>query len=72
MYALQKRHFTSLQPRHYDEETMVPVHPEDTPTCTRIATYLNDIAYLLVCYLDDMFDAPDLGAKYNVVLRYVP
>ncbi|KAJ4358473.1 transcription elongation factor spt5 [Didymosphaeria variabile] len=32
--------------------------------------YLNDIAHVLVRYLDDMMDAGDIDSKYNVVLRY--
>lgn len=70
IYTLQKRHFTSLPPRHFDEETLAPIEGEDTPTYTHISNYLNDFAYTLIRYLDDMLDAPDLSTKYNVVLRY--
>ncbi|KAF2691642.1 hypothetical protein K458DRAFT_381488 [Lentithecium fluviatile CBS 122367] len=70
MYSLQKRHFSSLPPGHFDEETMMPVRDDNTPTYTHISNYLHEIAYTLVRYLDDMLDAPDLSAKYHVVLRY--
>jgi hypothetical protein len=69
LYNIQKRHFTSIKPSHFDEETMTPIM-DDRPVHTDIGNYLNDIAFLLVCYHDDMLDAPDLATKYNVVLKY--
>lgn len=69
MYTLQKRHYTSIPPRHFDEETLLPL-TDSTPTCTGMGNYLNIVAHTLVRYLDDMFDAPDLSSKYHVVLRY--
>jgi len=70
MYTLQRRHYTTIPPRHFDEETFMPVTHELTPTFTHISNYLNEIAHILVRYLDDMFDAPDIAAKYDVVLKY--
>lgn len=70
MYTLQKRHYTSILPRDLNEETLEPLEDDLTPTCTALGSYLNRVAYVIVCYLDDMADAPDLQAKYNVVLRY--
>jgi hypothetical protein len=70
MYTLQKRHFSSIPPRHFDEETMVPVLNDNTPAYTHISIFLHEIAYNLVRYLDDMLDAPDITAKYHVVLKY--
>lgn len=70
MYTLQKRHFTSILPRHFDEETWEPVHNFSKPVFTHINNYLNEIAHLLVRYLDDMMDASDIESKYNVVLRF--
>ncbi|KAF2643137.1 hypothetical protein P280DRAFT_393633 [Massarina eburnea CBS 473.64] len=70
MYYLQKRHYTSILPRHFDEETLAPIKDDNTPSCTLISNFLNEVGYMLSRYLDDMLDAPDLSAKYNVVLRY--
>jgi len=70
MYTLQKRHFSSVPPRHFDEETMMPVLNDNTPTYTHVSRFLSEIAYNLVRYLDDMLDAPDLTTKYHVVLKY--
>lgn len=69
LYNIQQRHFTTIKPGHYDEETMTPI-TDGTPTYAHISNYLNDVAYLLVCYHDDMLDASDLATKYTVVLRY--
>lgn len=49
---------------------MTPIADARTPTVTAISNYLNEIAHTLVRFLDDMIDAPDLPAKYHVVLRY--
>ncbi|KAJ4293268.1 hypothetical protein N0V90_008550 [Kalmusia sp. IMI 367209] len=70
MYTQQKRHYTSIPPRHFNEETWEPIHNDRIPTFTSISNYLNEIAHALVRYLDDMLDAQDISAKYNVVLRY--
>jgi hypothetical protein len=70
MYTLQKRHYNSIPPGHFDEESMAPVLNESTPTYTHTSRFLHEIAYNLVRYLDDMLDAPDLTTKYHVVLRY--
>ncbi|KAL1613008.1 transcription elongation factor spt5 [Paraconiothyrium brasiliense] len=70
MYTQQKRHYTSILPRHFDEETWEPVVNYQKPTFTHISNYLNEIAHVLVRYLDDMMDAGDIDSKYNVVLRY--
>jgi hypothetical protein len=69
LYSIQKRHFETVLPGHFDEETMTPV-TDDTPVYTQASNYLNEIAYLLIKYHDDILDAPDLDSKYNVVLRY--
>lgn len=69
-YSLQKRHFTSVPPQHFDEETWEPVVNFQKPTFTHLSNYLNHVAHALVKYLDDMLDAGDIDAKYNVVLRY--
>jgi hypothetical protein len=70
MYTLQKRHYSSIPPAHFDEETMEPILNEDTPAYTHCSRFLHEIAYNLVRYLDDMLDAPDLTTKYHVVLKY--
>ncbi|KAF1958605.1 hypothetical protein CC80DRAFT_502552 [Byssothecium circinans] len=70
MYNLQKRHYTSVLPRHFDENTLASIQDNMTPSFTMISNYLNEVAFMLSRYLDDMLDAPDLSAKYNVVLRY--
>jgi hypothetical protein len=43
---------------------------DGSPTFTHTSNYLNEAAHLLVCYHDDMLEAPDLAAKYNVILRH--
>jgi hypothetical protein len=68
-YQIQKRHFTCTKPGYFDDETMTPIK-DGSPTYSHMNNYLNDVAYLLVCYHDDMLDAPDLAAKYNVVLKF--
>ncbi|OAG06821.1 uncharacterized protein CC84DRAFT_1116691 [Paraphaeosphaeria sporulosa] len=70
MYTQQKRHYSSIPPRHFDEETWEPVVSYQKPTFTHVSNYLNEIAHVLVRYLDDMMDAGDIESKYNVVLRY--
>lgn len=70
MYTLQKRHCSSIAPGHFDEETWEPVLMYQKPTFTHFSNYLNEVAYVLVRYLDDMIDAGDIESKYNVVLRY--
>ncbi|KAF2440708.1 hypothetical protein P171DRAFT_435480 [Karstenula rhodostoma CBS 690.94] len=69
-YTLQKRHYSSIPPRHFDEDTWEPVVNHQKPTFTHISNYLNDIAHVLVQYLDGMMDAGDIEAKYDVVLKY--
>ena len=68
-YSIQRKHFSTIKPGYYDEETMTPVQ-DGTPTFAHTSNYLNEVAYLLICYHDDMLVAQDVAAKYNVVLRY--
>ncbi|KAF1973028.1 hypothetical protein BU23DRAFT_466187 [Bimuria novae-zelandiae CBS 107.79] len=70
MYTLQRRHYTSIPPRHFNEGTWEPVHNCSEPTFTHVSNYLNEIAHVLIRYLDEMMDARDIESKYNVVLRY--
>lgn len=70
MYTQQKRHYSSILPRHFDEDTWEPVRNYSKPTFTHVSNYLSEIAHVLVRYLDDMLDAQDIESKYNVVLRY--
>lgn len=69
LYNIQKKHFTTIKPRYYHEETMTVV-TDGTPTFTHHGNYMSEAAYLLVCYHDDMLDAQDLSAKYSVVLKH--
>lgn len=48
---------------------MAPI-VDGTPTYAHVSNYLNDVAYLLVNYHDDMLDAQDIATKYHVVLKY--
>ncbi|KAF2192226.1 hypothetical protein K469DRAFT_694358 [Zopfia rhizophila CBS 207.26] len=69
MYNIQKRHFTTIKPGYYDEETMTPVS-DGTPTFAHSANYLNEIAELMIEFHDDILDAPDITSKYSVVLKH--
>ncbi|PVH97630.1 hypothetical protein DM02DRAFT_674005 [Periconia macrospinosa] len=70
MYQIHKRHFTTILPRHFDEYTWERIRDDNVPTHTMMTTFLNEVAYQLSRYLDDMIDAPCLESKYNVVLKY--
>ncbi|KAF2476189.1 uncharacterized protein BDR25DRAFT_309625 [Lindgomyces ingoldianus] len=67
-YSIQKKHFTTVWPGYFDEESMTPVG-DDIPTVTQSALHLHNVARSLIEFHDEMLDAPDLMSKYNVVLR---
>jgi hypothetical protein len=48
---------------------MTPVM-DGTPTFSHLGNYTNEIAYLVICYHDDMLEAQDLATKYEVVLKH--
>ncbi|KAF2867897.1 hypothetical protein BDV95DRAFT_501500 [Massariosphaeria phaeospora] len=70
MYTIQRKHNTSVKPSHFIEVTMTPITNGLTPAMTRFSNYLNEVAYLLVAYHDDMLDTPDTTTKYKLVLQY--
>jgi hypothetical protein len=49
---------------------MMPLQSDYTPTYTLLSRCFYEIAHTSIRYLDDMLDAPDLSAKYHIVLRY--
>ncbi|KAF2741251.1 hypothetical protein EJ04DRAFT_557985 [Polyplosphaeria fusca] len=69
LYTIQPRHFTTIRPGHFDEETMAPL-PESAPVLTQHTGYLNDVALTLVHFQDEIHEAQDITTKYNVVLKY--
>ncbi|CAI6336840.1 unnamed protein product [Periconia digitata] len=69
-YNVQRRHYTSILPRPFEKETWAPVKDDNSPVDTMVTVFLHQVAYELSHYLDEMLDAPDISAKYNVVLKY--
>ena len=69
MYTIQRKHCTSTRPAYRNEETLALLL-DDTPTYTHVGNYLNEVAFVLIKYHDEILDAQDIMAKYNVVLRY--
>lgn len=69
VYSIQKRHYTSTAPGAYHEDTFEPI-VDDTPSYVHIGNYLNEVAYLLVCYHDEMLGATDITSRYQVVIKY--
>ncbi|KAF2007258.1 hypothetical protein P154DRAFT_116401 [Amniculicola lignicola CBS 123094] len=68
-YSIQRRHFTSIMPGHYDEETMTPI-TDGRPTFAHPSNYLHEVAYNLISYHDEFQEAADVSAKYQVILKF--
>lgn len=68
MYAINRRHFTSIKPNHYDDETMKLIG-NHAPAITHYTNYLQSIASLMAEFHDSLLSA-DTSAQYNEVLRY--
>ncbi|KAF2271033.1 hypothetical protein CC78DRAFT_506514 [Lojkania enalia] len=69
LYNIQPRHFSSIKPGFYDEETMDPI-TDDIPNIAHHTNHLNDVARLLIRYQDEVQDATDMTTKYTVVLKF--
>ncbi|KAF2814837.1 uncharacterized protein BDZ99DRAFT_185521 [Mytilinidion resinicola] len=69
MYSIQKRHFTTTAPLHYDDETMKPL-AKGVPGITHYNNHLNKLAQLNVEFFEALQDAQNAEAEYDVVLRY--
>jgi hypothetical protein len=71
MSTIQRRQFTSVMPRHVNEETMLPAD-DNTPCFTLVGCYLFDYAKLLLDYHNSMLcvmEADD-ATRYAVILKY--
>jgi hypothetical protein len=70
-YTVQRKHFTTIKPASFDEETIMPVN-EDTPTFAEVGNYFFDYAYLLLQFGDAMLEAETLDeqARYNLILKW--
>ena len=69
MYAIQKLHFTTLEPTHCDDDTMRRL-PEDMPSMTSFPTFLCTIASLMPQMHDAIISSNTLYTKYEQVLDY--
>ena len=68
-YTIQRKHFTSVKPGCYDEETMTPVG-DKRPTWSHSVNYLVDMASLLTEFHDDILSQTDLESRYDTVMKY--
>ncbi|KAF2021997.1 hypothetical protein BU24DRAFT_362964 [Aaosphaeria arxii CBS 175.79] len=69
-YTIQQKHFTSTNPRHYNDDTMEPILNGDPPVPTHVNVMLNEVSRVIIQHQDDMLAAPDQASRYRVVLEY--